>query len=65
MPDMLPLSSRICQCMRQVFVKRPKFLSTTSNLSVEQTLMLLGRFMYFSQKVVGVTLNSKYNRYKE
>ena len=29
--DMLPLSPRICQCMRQFFVKRPKFLAATSN----------------------------------
>ena len=30
--------------------------STTSNLRVEQTLVHLGRFLHFSQKVVGVTL---------
>ena len=53
---MLPLSPRICQCMRQFFVKRPTFLASTSNLRVEQNLVHLGRFLNFSQKVVGVTL---------
>ena len=47
---------RICQCMRQFFVKRPKCLAATSNLRVEQNLMHLGRFLHFSQKVAGVTL---------
>ena len=42
--------------MRQFLVERPKFLSATSNLRVEQNLVHLGRFMHFSQKVVGVTL---------
>ena len=50
---MLPLSPRICKCMRQFFVKRPEFLAATSNLRVEQNL---GGFLHFSQKVVGVTL---------
>ena len=59
MPDMLPLSPRICQCMRQFFVKGPKFLAATSNLRVEQNLVHLGRFLHFSQKVVGVTLKLK------
>ena len=49
---MLPLSPRICQCMRQFFVKRPTFLAETSNLRVEQNLVHLGRFLHFSQKVV-------------
>ena len=53
---MLPLSPRICQCMRQFFVKRPKFLAATSNLHAEQNLAHLGRFLRFSQKVVGVNL---------
>ena len=53
---MLPLSPRICQCMRRFFVKRPKFLAATSNLRVEQNLVHLGRFLHFSQKVVRVTL---------
>ena len=53
---MLPLSSRICQCIRQFFVKRPKSLAATSNLRVEQNLVHLGRFLHFSQKVVGVNL---------
>ena len=59
---MLPLSPRICQCMRQFFVKRPKFLTATSNLRVEQKLVHLGRFLHFSQKVFGMTLkgNSQY-----
>ena len=57
LPDMLPLSPRICQCMRQFFVKRLKFLATTFNLRVEQNLVHLGRFLHFSQKVTGVTLN--------
>ena len=51
---MLALSPRIC--MKQFFVKRPKLLSATSNLRVEQNLVHLSRFMHFSQKVVGVTL---------
>ena len=53
---MLPLSPRICQCMSHFFVKRLKFLAATSNLLVEQNLVHLGRFLHFSQKVVGVTL---------
>ena len=39
-----------------IFVKRPQFLSTTSNLRVEQNLVNLGRFLHFSQIAVGVTL---------
>ena len=39
-----------------IFVKRPKFLAATPNLRVEQNLVHLGRFLHFSQKVVGVTL---------
>ena len=31
----------------------------TSNLRVEQNLVHLGRFLHFSQKVVGVTLKEK------
>ena len=54
---MLPLSPRIFQCMRQLFVKRP-FLAATFNLCVEQNLVHLGRFLHFSQKVVGVTLSA-------
>ena len=54
---MLPFSPRIFQCMRQLFVKRPKFFAATSNLLVEQNLVDLSRFLHFSQKVVGVTLN--------
>ena len=54
---MLPLSPHICQCMRQFFVKRPKFLAATSNLRLEQNLVHLGRFSQFTQKVVGVTLS--------
>ena len=38
------------------FVKRPKYLSVTSSLSVERSLVHLDRFMHSSQKVVGVTL---------
>ena len=37
-------------------MKRPKFLAATSNLRVEQNLVHLGRFLHFSQRVVGVTL---------
>ena len=48
LPDMLPLSPHIWQCMRQFFVKRPKFLAATSNLHVEQNLVHLGRFLHFS-----------------
>ena len=40
-----------------IFVKRLKFLTSTSNLRVEQNSVHLGRFLHFSQKVVGVTLN--------
>ena len=43
--------------LRRVFVKRPKFLAATSNLRVEQNLVHLGRFLHFSQKVVGLTLS--------
>ena len=60
LPDMPPLSPCICQCMRLFFVKRPKFLAATSNLRVEQNSVHLGRFLHFSQKVVGVTLNAVY-----
>ena len=55
---MLPLSPRICHCVRQFFVKRPKFLAATSNVRVEQHSVHLGRFLHFSQKVVGVTLEN-------
>ena len=34
-----------------------KFLAATSNLREEQNLVHLGRFLHFSQKVVGVTLS--------
>ena len=47
---MLPLSPHVCQCMRQFLVK---------NLCVEQNLVHLGRFLHFTQKVVGVTLNCR------
>ena len=50
------LNHHICQCMRRFFVKKPKFLAATFNLRVEQNLVHLGRFLHFSQKVVGVTL---------
>ena len=53
---MLPLNPCICQCIRQFFIKRPKFLAAISNLCVGQNLVHLGRFLHFSQKVVGVTL---------
>ena len=53
---MLPLRPRICQGIKQFFVKRPKFLAATSNLRIEQNVVHLGRFLHFSQKVVGVTL---------
>ena len=39
-----------------IFVERPKFLAATFNLRVELDLVYLGRFLHFSQKVVGVTL---------
>ena len=57
LPDMLPSSPRICQCRSSFFVKRPNLLAATSNLRVEENLVHLGRFLHFSQKVVGVTLN--------
>ena len=53
----MPLSPGTCQCMRQFFIKRPTFLAATSNLRLEQNLVHLGRFLHFSQKVVGVTLS--------
>ena len=59
---MLPLGPCICQCTGQFFVKRPKISSATYNLRAEQNLVHLGRFMHFSQKVVGVTLSI--NEYK-
>ena len=59
LPDILPLSPRIWQCMRQIFVKRLKFLAATFNLRVKQNVGHLGRFLHFSQKVVGVTLKSQ------
>ena len=37
---------------------RSFYLAATSNLRVEQNLVHLGRFLHFSQKVVGVTLNN-------
>ena len=46
---------RIC---RRFFVERPKFLAATYNLRVERNLVHLGRFLHFSQKVVGVTLST-------
>ena len=46
--DMPSLSPHICQSMRKVFVKRPKYLSATSSLSVEQNLVHLDRFTHFS-----------------
>ena len=57
---MLPLSPLICQCMRRFFVKRPKFLAAASSLCAEQNLVHLGRFLHFSQEVVGVTLTAAY-----
>ena len=54
LPDMLPLSPRICKCTRQFF--ETEVLAATSNLRVEQNLVYLGRFLHFSQKVVGVIL---------
>ena len=51
---MLPLSLRICQCMRQ----KTEVLAAISNLRVEQNLVHLGRILHFSQKVVEVTLNT-------
>ena len=57
MPDIPSLSPRICQFMKYFFVKIPKHLSATSNLFVVQDLVHLDRFMHFSEKLVGVTLN--------
>ena len=45
----------------KIFVKRPKFLAGTSNFRAEQNLVHLGRFLRFSQKVVGVTLSNIFN----
>ena len=50
--DVLPLRPLYLQ----FFVKRRKFLAATSKLCVEQNLVHLGRFLHFSQKVVGVNL---------
>ena len=35
------------------------FLAGTSNLCVERNLVHLGRFLHFSQKIVGVTLTTE------
>ena len=51
---MLPLSPRICQCMRRFFVKRPTFLAATSNLRVGQNLMHLGRCRLISLRIFPV-----------
>ena len=48
LPDMLPLSPHICQCMKRFFVIRPMFLAATFNLRLEQNLVHLGRFFHFS-----------------
>ena len=40
-----------------IFCQKTEVLAATSNLRVEQTLVHLGTFLHFSQKVVGVTLN--------
>ena len=58
---MLPLSLRICQCLKRLFIKRPKLLAATSNLRVEQNLVPLGRFLRFNQKLIGVTLTDLIN----
>ena len=48
--DMLPLSPRIWQCVRQFLVKRPKILAATSNFHEEQNLVHLGRFCILAKK---------------
>ena len=59
LPDMLPL--HVFANARDNFLsKDPKFLAATSNLRIEQNLVRLGRFLHFSQKVVGVTLRAFY-----
>ena len=54
------LSPRIWQSFEIIFVERPKSLSATSSLSVEQNLEHWDRSIHFSQKVVGVTLEAKH-----
>ena len=49
-PSAYRVKPRICQCIRQCFAKRHKFLSATSKLCSEQNLVHLGRFMHFSHK---------------
>ena len=41
------------------FCQKTEVLAATSNLRAEQNLVHLGRFLHFSQKVVGVTLSQK------
>ena len=36
-----------------------RLLAATSNLRIEQNLVHLGRFLHFSQEVVGVTLKTQ------
>ena len=49
-------NSRHLTMHETIFCQRPNFLAATSNLREEQNLVHLGRFLHFSQKVVGVTL---------
>ena len=41
---------------KTIFCHKTEVFAATSNLRVEQNLVHLGRFLHFSQKVVGVTL---------
>ena len=41
------------------FCQKAEDLAATSNLRVEQNLVHLGRFLHFSQKLVGVILSAK------
>ena len=45
-----------------IFCQKTEVLTATSNLRVEQNLVHFGRFLYFSQKVVGVTLIKSFTR---
>ena len=48
-----------------IFCQKTKVLAAKSNLRVEQNLVHLGRFLHFSQKVVGVTLSNHFTKKSE
>ena len=44
-----------------IFSQKTEVFISNFNLRAEQNLTHLGRFMYFSQKVVGMTLKVRFN----